>query len=95
VEANAYFVVAEALTNVLKHARAESAQVSASIDDGTLRVKVRDDGIGGADPSGHGLVGMSDRIAALGGRFAVDSPAGRGTVVTATLPAFRQPVEIV
>jgi signal transduction histidine kinase len=95
VEANAYFVVAEALTNVLKHARAECAQVSASIDDGTLRVEVRDDGIGGADPSGHGLVGMSDRVAALGGRLAVDSPAGGGTVVTATLPAFREPLETV
>jgi len=95
VEANAYFVVAEALTNVLKHARAECAQVRASIDDGTLRVEVRDDGIGGADPSGHGLVGMSDRVAALGGRLAVDSPAGGGTVVTATLPAFREPLETV
>jgi signal transduction histidine kinase len=49
-------------------------------------VEVRDDGIGGADPDGHGLVGLSDRATALGGRLTIDSPAGGGTVVTATLP---------
>jgi len=86
VEASAYFVVAEALTNVVKHAQAEGAEVSASVGDGMLRVEVRDDGRGGADPGGHGLVGMSDRVSALGGRLEIDSPPGAGTRVTASLP---------
>ena len=86
IEASAYFIVAEALTNIVKHAHAESAAVSAVIDEEMLRVEVRDDGIGGADPSGPGLVGISDRVTALGGRFSVESPAGGGTVLTATLP---------
>ena len=71
IEATAYFIAAEALTNVVKHARAEHAQVRASVEDGTLRVEVRDDGIGGADPAGHGLVGIGDRVAAHGGRLDV------------------------
>jgi signal transduction histidine kinase len=57
IEASAYFVVAEALTNVVKHSRARRAEVRASTEDGLLHVEVRDDGIGGADPDGHGLVG--------------------------------------
>jgi signal transduction histidine kinase len=51
-----------------------------------LRVEVRDDGIGGADPGGHGLVGIGDRVTALGGRLEIDSPAGGGTLVAAALP---------
>jgi signal transduction histidine kinase len=86
VEASAYFIVAEALTNVVKHARAEGADVSATVVDGMLRVEVGDDGHGGADPGGHGLVGMSDRVAALGGRLHIDSPPGSGTRITASLP---------
>jgi signal transduction histidine kinase len=86
IEASAYFIVAEALTNVVKHSNAESAKVRASVEDGLLQVEVRDDGIGGADPDGHGLVGMADRVSALGGRLSVQSPAGGGTVLTATLP---------
>jgi len=86
IEASAYFIVAEALTNVVKHAGATCAKVTASADDGVLRVEVRDDGVGGADPEGHGLVGISDRVTALGGRLAVSSPAGGGTLLTATLP---------
>lgn len=86
IEASAYFIVAEALTNVVKHSNAESARVRASVEDGVLQVEVRDDGIGGADPDSHGLVGMADRVSALGGRLSVQSPAGGGTVVTATLP---------
>jgi PAS domain S-box-containing protein len=86
IEASVYFIVAEALTNIVKHARAESAAVSASIDDGMLRVTVSDDGIGGADPSGRGLVGIHDRVTALGGQFRVESPAGNGTTLTAILP---------
>jgi GAF domain-containing protein len=86
IEASAYFIVAEALTNVVKHAHASLAEVRASVDDGMLHVEVRDDGIGGADPSGHGLVGLGDRATALGGRLEVDSAASGGTLVTATLP---------
>ena len=59
IEATAYFIVAEALTNVVKHAHAEHAAVSAFVEDGTLRVEIRDDGIGGADPDGHGLLGWA------------------------------------
>jgi signal transduction histidine kinase len=91
IEASAYFVVAEALTNVLKHARAESAAVSASVQAGMLRVEVRDDGIGGADPGGRGLVGMNDRVTALGGQLSVVSPPGAGTVLTATFPTSPGP----
>ena len=93
IEASAYFIVAEALTNIVKHADAESAAVSAVIDEQMLRVEVRDDGIGGAEPSGPGLVGIGDRVTALGGRFTVESPAGGGTVLTATLPISAVPAE--
>jgi signal transduction histidine kinase len=86
IEASAYFIVAEALTNVVKHSRAARAQVTAAIDDGTLSVEVRDDGIGGADPEGHGLLGIGDRAAALGGRLRIDSPPGGGTILAAELP---------
>ena len=86
IEASAYFIVAEALTNVVKHAHAEHAEVSAFVEDGTLRVEIRDDGIGGADPDGQGLVGISDRVTALGGRLDIDSPPGGGTRLAATLP---------
>jgi signal transduction histidine kinase len=86
IEASAYFIVAEALTNVIKHSRASRAGVTAAVDSGTLSVEVRDDGIGGADPEGHGLVGISDRVAALGGRLRMDSRLGRGTVLAAELP---------
>jgi PAS domain S-box-containing protein len=85
-EASAYFIVAEALTNVVKHSRAKRAEVRASVEDGMLHVEVRDDGIGGADPDGHGLVGMADRVTALGGRLRIANPAGGGTLVAATLP---------
>jgi signal transduction histidine kinase len=86
VEATAYFVVAEALTNVAKHARAGRAEVMARIADGTLAVQVRDDGIGGARPEGSGLVGLADRLAALDGRLGVESPADGGTLVSAAIP---------
>jgi signal transduction histidine kinase/PAS domain-containing protein len=85
IEASAYFFVAEALTNVVKHAGAGHAEVRASVQDGALHVAVRDDGIGGADPNGHGLVGIGDRVTALGGRLTIESPAGGGTLVAATL----------
>jgi signal transduction histidine kinase len=86
VEATAYFVVAEALTNVAKHARAGHAEVMAQIEDGTLTVEVRDDGVGGARLDGSGLVGLRDRVAALDGRLRVESPADGGTLVAAAIP---------
>jgi signal transduction histidine kinase len=86
VEATAYFVMAEALTNVAKHAHARSAAVIARVDDGTLRVHVRDDGVGGARAEGSGLVGLADRLAVLDGRLEVESPAGGGTLVDAAIP---------
>ena len=86
VEAGAYFVVAEALTNVTKHSRAKTASVTAEVDDGMLRVEVSDDGVGGARPDGSGVLGLRDRVAALGGQLQIASPPGRGTHVTAILP---------
>jgi signal transduction histidine kinase len=90
VEAAAYFVVAEALTNVAKHAAAERAEVGLHQDNGQLRVEVRDDGAGGADAGGSGLRGLSDRVTALDGRLEVDSRSGRGTIVRATIPIERR-----
>ena len=86
IEATAYFVVAEALTNVAKHARAGRAAVIASVEDRTLRVEVRDDGVGGARPDGSGLVGLADRVAVVDGRLRVESRAGSGTIVSADIP---------
>jgi PAS domain S-box-containing protein len=85
-EASAYFVVAEAITNAVKHSEARHAAVRVYVEGETLHVEIRDDGVGGADPAGHGLVGMADRVTALGGRLNVESPAGDGTLVAATLP---------
>jgi signal transduction histidine kinase len=86
VEATAYFIVAEALTNVAKHAHARSATVRARVDDGTLQLEVRDDGVGGASPDGTGLVGLSDRLAAHHGTLRVASPPDGGTVIEASIP---------
>jgi PAS domain S-box-containing protein len=87
VESAAYFVAAEALTNVAKYARATAAHVTAAELDGRLRVEVRDDGIGGARGSGgSGLAGLEDRVAALDGTLTVDSPVGGGTRVRAEIP---------
>jgi signal transduction histidine kinase len=85
IEASAYFVVAEALTNVVKHSRAQRADVRAWVDAGALHVEIRDDGVGGAAEDGAGLVGLGDRVHALGGRFRVESPPGDGTLVAAVL----------
>jgi signal transduction histidine kinase len=86
VEATAYFVAAEALTNVAKHSRAGHASVTASVEDGTLHVHVRDDGAGGARPDGSGLLGLADRLAVLDGRLRVESPADGGTLIAADIP---------
>jgi PAS domain S-box-containing protein len=86
VEATAYFVAAEALTNVAKHSRAGHAAVTASVEDGTLQVHVRDNGAGGARPDGSGLLGLADRLAVLEGRLRVESPDGGGTLIAADIP---------
>jgi signal transduction histidine kinase len=87
VEAAAYFVVAESLTNVAKYANAEHASVRVGREDGFAVVEVSDDGVGGADPAaGTGLRGLADRLAALDGRLEVHSPPGGGTVVRANIP---------
>ncbi|HEY2296561.1 MAG TPA: GAF domain-containing protein [Jatrophihabitans sp.] len=87
VAVTAYYVVSEMLTNAAKHARASSVEVIADVVDGLLHIRVRDDGIGGADLAhGSGLVGLKDRVEATGGTFAVDSPRGRGTTVRCVLP---------
>jgi PAS domain S-box-containing protein len=88
VEATAYFVIAEALANVAKHAGAEHTRVAVARDGDLLRVVVEDDGRGGADLSGSGLSGLADRVAAVDGALTVrDAPGGRGTRVEAVLPA--------
>jgi signal transduction histidine kinase len=87
VEVGAYYVVSEMLTNTAKHARASVVAVDADVSGDTLRVCVRDDGVGGADPlRGSGLVGLKDRIEALGGTFSITSPVGGGTTVCCELP---------
>ena len=87
VEVSAYYVVAEALTNVAKHARASAVSVEAEAAGDVLRVTVRDDGAGGADLTrGTGLAGLKDRVEALGGRIFLDSPRGAGTSLRAELP---------
>jgi signal transduction histidine kinase len=87
VESAAYFVVAEALTNVAKYARATHASVNVFRNDGHVRVEVADDGVGGADPrTGSGLAGLVDRVAALGGELEVESPPGGGTTIRAEIP---------
>ena len=87
VEVAAYYVVSEALTNVAKYARASVVHIDVKTDDGALTLVVRDDGVGGADPGkGSGLVGLQDRVEALGGRITIGSSAGTGTCLIATLP---------
>jgi signal transduction histidine kinase len=87
VEACAYFVTAEALTNVAKYAHASEASVDLSVECDRLRVQVRDDGIGGADiDGGTGLHGLRDRVDALDGSLELDSPPGGGTTLTVEIP---------
>ena len=87
IESTAYFVVSEALTNVTKHAHANSAEVTARANGGVLRVEIHDDGVGGLRRTGlSGLSGLEDRVSALEGSFLVESPPGQGTRVRALLP---------
>jgi signal transduction histidine kinase len=87
VEVAAYYVVSEALTNAAKHAQASVVRVAVKTHDGVLELSIRDDGRGGADPAGgSGLIGLSDRVDALGGTIRVVSPVGQGTTLHVLLP---------
>ena len=87
IEVAAYYVVAEALTNAAKHARASFVRVQAEVFNGDLRVSVQDDGVGGANPArGSGIVGLTDRVEALGGKLTLRSPADGGTTLQIDLP---------
>jgi signal transduction histidine kinase len=87
VEVAAYYAVSEALANAAKHARASVVHVELDAPDACLRLAVRDDGIGGADPAvGSGLTGLRDRIEAVGGTFRVTSPVGGGTTLLIEIP---------
>jgi len=87
VEAAAYFIVSEALTNTAKHARASVVEVVLEADEAVVQLSIRDDGVGGADPGqGSGLVGLRDRIEALGGKIKIHSPAGQGTSLLVMIP---------
>jgi PAS domain S-box-containing protein len=86
VEAAAYYVVAEGLANIHKHAGATRVVVRAAAEDSTLFVEVADDGVGGADEEGSGLRGLADRVEALGGSLTLESPQGAGTRLRAELP---------
>jgi signal transduction histidine kinase len=87
IEVGAYYVVSEALANAAKHAQASVVHVEVRISGNTLSLSVVDDGVGGADPSrGSGLIGLADRVQALGGAISITSPAGHGTTLTLVMP---------
>ena len=91
-EVTAYYVVSEALTNAAKHARASVVWVDVAMVDHVVRLLVQDDGVGGADPSrGSGLIGLSDRVEAVGGRIEITNPPGGGTWLLVTIPSDRPP----
>jgi signal transduction histidine kinase len=87
IEVAVYYVVSEALANAAKHARASAVEVDLGVTDGVLRLLVRDDGVGGADASrGSGIIGLSDRVEAVGGTIEVTSPPAGGTALLVTIP---------
>ena len=87
IEAAAYYIASEALTNVAKHARANLVELTAAHDEDVLTLEVRDDGIGGVDTGrGSGILGLTDRVEALGGTIAITSPPGGGTTLVVRLP---------
>jgi signal transduction histidine kinase len=87
VKVAVYYVVSEALTNTAKHAHASAVHITVDARDDVLELWIRDDGCGGADPTrGSGLLGLSDRVDALGGTIEVASPVGQGTTLFITLP---------
>jgi signal transduction histidine kinase len=90
VQITAYFIIAEALTNALKHARCDLVTVRVGAEKGWATVEVGDDGVGGTDPDGgSGLSGLADRVSALGGTLEISSPSGEGTTIRARIPAAR------
>ncbi|MBV8219627.1 MAG: GAF domain-containing protein [Solirubrobacterales bacterium] len=89
IESSAYFVIAEALSNIAKHSRACSASVTAQLQDGRLLIEVRDDGVGGAQPDGSGLRGIADRVGAFGGHVQIESQPSKGTSIIASFPLRR------
>jgi signal transduction histidine kinase len=92
VEAAAYYVVSEALTNVAKHAQASLVHVDLEAEDSSLHLSIRDDGVGGAAPAqGSGLVGLRDRLEAVGGTIDIVSPAGNGTSLLVEIPCRPSP----
>jgi PAS domain S-box-containing protein len=87
VEVAAYYLVSEALTNAAKHSNASVVRIEVAVGEGRMLIAIRDDGIGGADPTqGSGLIGLSDRVEILGGTIEISSPPGGGTAIRATLP---------
>ncbi|WP_426502501.1 GAF domain-containing sensor histidine kinase [Dactylosporangium sp. McL0621] len=91
VEVSGYYIASESLANAVKHAQASAVRISAHVSDGELRIEVCDDGIGGADQTlGSGLIGLRDRVAALGGEIYFVSPPGAGTSVTAAIPVHNR-----
>ena len=86
IEATAYFVACEALTNAVKHARARRATVTLRVGPDELVMEIADDGVGGADPAGHGLANIMDRAAAVNGEAIIDSPPGQGTRLQLRIP---------
>jgi len=93
IEIAVYYVVSEALANVAKHAQASEIAVGVASSGGKIRATIEDDGTGGAESSaGSGLIGLIDRVEALGGRFALESPPGVGTRISVELPLTTQPV---
>ena len=94
IEVAAYFVASEALANATKHAQASRIEVSLAPRNGSLLLSIRDDGVGGADPTrGSGLVGLSDRVEALGGTIDIESAPGGGTSLVVTLPLDAEPIQ--
>jgi signal transduction histidine kinase len=93
VETTLYYVVSEALTNAIKHSGASRIEVSMMEDGGDISLRVTDDGRGGADQTGSGLLGLADRVAARGGRLRVESPTGAGTIINAAIPNRSSPTD--
>jgi signal transduction histidine kinase len=92
IEVAAYYVASEALTNAAKHAEASRVQIAVHLDEATLYLSIRDDGLGGADASrGSGLIGLRDRVEALGGTIDLASPPGSGTRLEVEIPLLVDP----
>ncbi|MFF0463872.1 sensor histidine kinase [Streptomyces mexicanus] len=93
VECNAYFIVAEAVTNAVKHARASRIDISLELTDDVLRLRVTDDGVGGVAeaPAGSGLTGLADRVSAFDGTLSIESPHGAGTTIQVRIPVPAPP----